>query len=260
MTEMKRYLVLFCMLFAAGLVKAQDTTAVTDLQQLNAAAKGQYVTVETLDRLQRNLRYFDEHPVPKDQQQLLLDTYRAIAAGYLANNHFKQGYGVYQKLLVLKESFLSTEKSEAITKANSHIEEIQRKDEDELAKVQNEIRQLETDSDYLQAKRKGFKKYFSFIIVTLTVVFAFLLLQAGLKLNKIKSELNAGRERLKTIHRIATLGKLKSGVLLSVNAALSAIKKLSEESSAQLEQLSPGEKNGDVSNLRKHLNELKKVS
>ncbi len=259
---MKRYLVLLCMFLITVLVKGQDSTAVVsaDLQQINATAKSQYVPVETLDRLQHSLNYFDEHPVSKDQQQLLLETYRIIAAGYSANNHFKQGYVVYQKLLALKEKFIFAEKSEAINKANSHIEEIQRKDEDELARVQNEIRQLQMDSDYLQSKRKGFKKYFSFIIVTLTVVFAFLLLQAGLKLNKIKSELNAGRERLKTIHRIATLGKLKNGVYHSINAALAAIKKLSDESSGQLDQLSPGEKNSDISNLRKQLNELKKIS
>ncbi len=259
MTEIKKYTILFFILLLVHFAKAQDTTAVADLQQINTSAKSQYVTVEMLDKLQHNLNYFDTHPVSKDQQQLLLDTYRSIAAGYSANNHYKQGYGVYQKLLSLKETFLSAEKSASLAKANSNIEELQRKDEDELLRVQNELQQLQMDTENLQAKRVSFKKYFSFIIVALTIVFAFLLLRAGLQLNKIKQELNTGRVRLKSIHRIATLGQLKKGILFSVSAALASIRKLSDESSAQLDQLSNGEGSSDLTNLRKHMTELKKI-
>ncbi len=257
---MKNYSILCSFLFIVHFANAQDTIAVADLQQINTAAKNQFTPVETLDKLQHDLKYFDTHPVNKDQEQLLLDTYRKIADGYSANNHYKQGYGVYQKLLSLKETFLSAEKSTSLAKANSHIAELQHKDEDELLRVQNEIQQLQMDNENLQAKRVSFKKYFSFIIVALTIVFAFLLLQAGLQLNKIKQELNTGRARLKTIHRIATLGQLKKGILVSVSIALSSIRKLSEESGAQLDQLSHGEKNTDLGNLRKQMTELKKIS
>jgi len=256
---MKKNSILFFLAIFSISVSAQDSTVVS-LQQLNASAKSQYVPVETLDQVQHRLKYFDEHPVSKADQPLLLDTYNALAMGYSANNHFKQGYGVYQKLLSLKESFLSAEKAEAIANANSHVEEIQRKDEDELLRNQNEIRQLQTDSDYLQAKRKSFKKYFSFIIVSLTAVFAFMLLQGGIKLNKIKQELREGRDRLKTIHRVSMLGQLRKGILQSINTMFSSIKKLSEENSTQLDRMSQGEKNSEISTLRKLLNELKGLS
>ncbi len=257
---MKRLPILFILFFLPGMVHSQDTTAVADLQQVYAAAKNQNVPVEEFDRLSHTMRYFDTHPVSRDQEPVLLDTYRAIAAGYTANNHFKQAYGVYQKLLALKEDFLATEKSEAIAKANSQIKSIEQKDEDELLKVQNEIQQTQMDSEYLQSKRKSFKKYFSFIIVSLTALFAFLLLQASLKLSRIKSELSEGRNRLKLIHRVATLGQLKKGIFYTVNAFFGSIPKIAEENLALTDQLHPGEKNQEVSHLRKQLNDLKKIS
>src|SRR5205085_309277 len=102
----------------------------------------------------------------------------------------------------------------------------------------------------------SFKQYFSFGVIALTVLFSFLLLQAGLKLNKIKNDLKTGRERLKTIHDLSTLGKLKNGVVMTINHLFSTIRMQVEESSSQLEQFSKDskEKINELGNLKTNLN------
>ncbi len=258
---MKKITILFVLtVFCTLNLSAQDTP---DLSQINASAKNQYAKADDFDRLQQQLRYFDEHPVTgKDQQQLLLESYRSIANGYSTNNHFKQGYVVYQKYLSIKENFLSIEKAGILANANRTIEEKQKKDADELISMQNQAQQLQLDNEYLQAKRKSFKHYFSIGIIALTVIFAFLLLQGGLKLNKIRNDLKAGRERLILVHRIATLGKLTTGILFTINQFFSTFKTLGAESSKQIDQLNQqaGGKNTELTNLRKHLNDLNQLS
>ena len=216
-----------------------------------------------LVRWQQELNYFDTHPVQGDDQKLLLfDTYRLLANGYSANNHFKQGYTVYQKYLGLKEKILMLEKAEAISKLVREIESQQSKDENELINSKNEIQQLQLDNTQLEKKRKTFKHYFSFGVIVLTVLFSFLLLQAGLKLNKIRQDLKAGRERLKNIHRIASIGRLLNGMQIMFNNSFSAIKKLTETSIPIAEQLPPSsnKKNDELIGLKKQLTDLKNLS
>jgi len=259
---MMKRIALLCSTLLAGQIQAQDTTSVKDLQQINASAKNAYVKVEQLDQLQHDLNYFDEHPVTgPDRQQLLLDTYRTIANGYASNNHFKQGYGVYQKYLTIKEKFLAAEKTEAVAKSNKDIDEKQHQDSEEQVSIQSQVQQLQLDNDHLQSKRKSFKHYFSLGIIGLTVIFAFLLLQAGLQLNKIKQELKTGRERLMQTHRIASLGKLITGAREALSNALASLKKNSSDAILQTEQLSRHEeKKSEWNLLRKQLNTLKGMS
>ena len=251
--------------FITGVLLALNLSAqsIPDLAQINASAKNQFVKVDELDRMQQELKYFDEHPAKgKEQQQTLLDSYRSIANAYSLNNHFKQGYGVYQKYLTLKEGFLSAEKAEILANANSNIEEKQRKDADELISMQSLAQQLQLDNEYLQSKRKSFKHYFTLGIITLTVIFAFLLLQGGLKLNKIKNELKAGRERLMSVHRIAALGKLKTGITLTISQLYASFKKSGDENLKQVEELSrqTDGKNNELAALRKQLNDLNRLA
>jgi len=240
---------------------AQDN-AVPDLQQINSAVKNVYAKVEDLDKVQQELKYFDEHPVTtKEQQDLLLASYRALAQDYSSNNHFKQGYQVYQHYLSLKEDFMAKEKAEAIAKLTVELQDKQKKYEEAALNMQNRVIQLQMDNDYLQSKRKSFKHYFSLGIIALTVIFAFLLLQAGIKLTRLRHDVKAGRDRLKLIHRIAVLGKLRNGVKLSMANLFASLKKTSAETAKQVEQLGQlsGEKNPDLVAIRKHLNELKNL-
>ena len=260
---MKKKGTLFALLISLSLLVAAQESTVPDLASMNSTAKNPYIKVEAMDKLQQDLNYFNEHPVQgKEQQQLLLDTYRAIANAYSANNHYKQGYGVYQKYLALKEQFLSAEKTEDISTLVHRLEEEQSKDENELVSKQNEIQQLDLDNKYLDARRKAFKQYFSFGVIALTVLFSFLLLQAGLKLNKIRNDLKTGRERLKTIHRSATLGRLKNGILQLTNHQFSFIRKETDSGLLKIDELSQiaNVKSGDLTNLRKNLNEMKQAS
>ena len=254
---MKKINLFFLFFIAALKLFAQNS----DLNQLNASAKNQFVTPEALDKIQHDLKYFDEHPVSKEQQELLLDTYRAVANSYSLNNHFKQGYGVYQNYLSLKEKFLADEKSAAIAKLNNDIGQKQQKDESELVSLQNQVMQLQLDNENLLSKKKSFKQYFSLSIIALTILFAFMLFQTGMKLKKLNHGLKSGRERLKSIHRIASSGKFRSGILFIMKSLFTSVKNLSSENNVQIDKLSgmSGEKNSDITNLRKQLNELNQI-
>ena len=260
---MKKNIFPLILLFSGSLIAGAQDNSAPDLVQMNSAAKNPYAKVEEFDKLQQNLKYFDTHmPSVKDQQQALLEVYRLLANDYSANNHFKQGYSVYQKYLEIKESFLLAEKSEAISKTVGEMETKQGKDEQELTGKQNEIQQLELDNKYLDGKRKSFKQYFSFGVIALTVLFSFLLLQAGLRLTKIRHDLKSGRERLKNVHRTAALGRLKNGILLTVKNILFAINKTSVDNLSNIEQLQQqtAKKTEEISDLRKQLNELKNLT
>lgn len=257
----KKGIFIILLISLSRLVTAQESP-VPDLAALNSAAKNPYVKVESLDKLQQDLGYFNEHPVHgKEQQQMLLDTYRSIANGYSVNNHYKQGYGIYQKYLDLKERFLTAEKTEAVSSLVHGLEEKQSKDENELVSKQNEIQQLELDNKYLDAQRKAFKQYFSFGVIALTVLFSFLLLQAGLKLNKIRNDLKTGRDRLKTIHRYATLGRLKSGLMHMMGHQFTDMKKEVDSCLMKVDEVSQATniKAAEFNSLRKSLTELKQM-
>ncbi len=259
---MKKIKLTILLFISVSLSLPAQTTA-PDLAQIIASAKSQYVKSEALDKLQQDLRYFDEHTASsKEQQDQLLETYRSIASGYSLNNHFKQGYGVYQKYLGIKEGFLSTEKTNTIAKANSDIKDKQQKDENELISMQNQVMQLQLDNEYLLSKRKSFRHYFSLGIIALTIMFAFILLQAGLKLNKLNQDLKSGRERLKAIHRISALGKLKRGIILIGKNLFNSIKNSAAETTAQLDKIGPpaDSKSNEIVNLRKQLGELNRLS
>ncbi|MCX6291872.1 MAG: hypothetical protein NT126_08920 [Bacteroidetes bacterium] len=260
---MKKITVLLLLFISLKSASAQDPVvpAVPDLLQINTAAKNTYIKTESLDVLQQQLRYFDEHPVTgKDQQQLLLETYRAVTNGYSINNHFKQGYVVFQKYLSMKEGFLAMEKAEVIKKMNQNIANQEKSDGDAFVSIQNSVQQLQTDNENLVSKRKSFKHYFSLGIIALTVIFAFLLLQAAVKLNKTRHDLKTGRERLMTIHRVAVLGRLKDGASAAILTILRNIHTLAGESITLLDQ--PGvlaaEKNNETARVRKQLTVLQK--
>lgn len=184
----------------------------TNLQQINSAAKTQYVKPETLDQLLIRLRPLVEN-VPAGQEMLLMDTYRTIAGQYAVNNHFKQAYEVYQKYIAYKESYYSVEKGKALEAARQSVK--QRNDADEIAAMDlhNQVQQLQIENDQLISKRANFKKYFSAGLIALTALFASILVGSGLKLNSIRVQLRQSRDRMKELHRISLLGACADGIL-----------------------------------------------
>ena len=101
-----------------------------ELQTMNNKSKFQFVRPETLDQLMIALRKF-ETEIERSQDTLLLDTYKNISSAYMANNHFKQAYEVYNKYLNRKEAMLSAYKSDVISKAIQSVSDRLQKNEKE---------------------------------------------------------------------------------------------------------------------------------
>src|SRR6185436_6679183 len=160
----------------------------------------------------------------------------------------------YQKYLTVKEKFLSDDKGEAISAINSNLAVKQHKDENELLDIGSQVTQLRTDNEDLVAKKKSFRHYFSMGIIALTAIFAFLLPQAGLKLNKIRLDLKTGREKLKSMHKVAALGKLRDGMTRSMNQLMAGLKN-NIELCLEIIRQAP-EKKSEMARLKKQLEEL----
>ena len=60
--------------------------------------------------------------------------------------------------------------------------------------------------------------HFSLFLIILSSVFAIILVSAGVKLINIRSSLQQNRERIKSIHRLAVIGKYSDGIKTSFKA------------------------------------------
>ena len=196
-----------------------------DLQTIYAKANEMYVTPESLDRLVHKLSQYE---ISNDQRQdsLLLDTYRSIAAGYLANNHFKRGYEVYMEYLSKKEKYLSLEKSIAIAKELSDAKDRQKNSDLTQSNLQDEVNTLENNYTALDSKRLLFKRGFSFIIIFLTALFAIMLVSAGIRMLTLRSQLKQSKDKIRKIHSLAVVGALEKGILPAFETNLPEISNL----------------------------------
>ena len=59
--------------------------------------------------------------------------------------------------------------------------------------------------------QSGFKKYFSFGVILLSLVFAALLVNYGVKFNNLKTQIKENKDSMYASHRLATVGKFASG-------------------------------------------------
>ncbi len=193
-----------------------------ELQKINVAAKAQYIQPETLDQLMIRLRPFVEQPVT-GQDSLLMETFTIIANNYTSNNHFKQAYTVYNQYLDYKQNYLIKEKNKAIITANTSVGTRRDKEEVELVDLQNKVHQLEIDIEELGAKRSGFKRYFSIALITLSAIFAAMLVSSGVKLNNMRSRLKQNRERMKEIHRVASIGSIAKGITSGLKTSMNSL-------------------------------------
>lgn len=180
------------------------------LQMLNSKAKVIYIKAEALDQIMISLRPFEDvHGNGIDS--LLMDTYKVISQGYADNNHFKQGYEVYNKYLNYKIESLRLYKLNTVSTAANSINSRKQKDDAAQVDLQNTISQLQIDIDQLESQRSGFKKYFSFGVILLSLVFAGLLVNYGVKFNNLRNQIKENKESMLASHRLSTVGRFAEG-------------------------------------------------
>lgn len=241
--------------FAGLLLLIVNTVAgqsAEDLQQINTAAKVIYVKAETLDQLMIRLRPLEAN-LPAGQEMLMMDTYRTIASGYASNNHFKQAYQVYNRYIAFKENFYRKEKANTLQAANNSIQQRKSADESSVMELQNQVSQLQIENDQLISRRSNFKKYFSAALIALTALFASLLVGSGIKLNNIRVKLKQSRERMKEIHRIATVGAFSKNIYPGTENILNQMDKDVEDIRSAVKDLQPA--GTSIGNIAKKVKE-----
>jgi len=181
-----------------------------ELQAINSKSKTIYIKAEALDQLMISLRPF-ENKHGDGIDTLLMDTYLTISKGYAENNHFKQGYEVYNKYLSYKIASLQLYKSKTIATAASSINTRRQKDNAAQLELQNSINQLTIDIDDLGSDRSAFKKYFSLAIIILSLIFASMLVNYGIKFKNLKNTIKENKDSMLTNHRLGTLGRFAKG-------------------------------------------------
>ncbi|TAH43794.1 MAG: hypothetical protein EYC69_02110 [Bacteroidetes bacterium] len=249
-------LFLLLLVFQVATLYAQDNY---NLSEINAAAKTQFVKPETLDRLMIRLRML-ENNLPADQDDLLIETYKTIAEQYIANNHYSQAYAVYSKCMTFKQESLARKFINSIDSTKKNIEERRTNDGTELMNLQNQVQELQIDNDLLVSKRINFKKYFSFIIIALSTLFALILVRSALKLINIRSQLKENKESMKLQHRIATLGFYVKGLVNQTRHKAGQMEDMAASIQAGLQKISSSElKNTSfASDVKLHCKEIKK--
>ncbi len=227
-------LILFQLVFLAGTLNAQDNYS---LVEINAAAKTQFIKPDALDRLMIRLRMI-ENNIPADQDALLAETYKTIADQYIANNHYSQAYQVYEKCMNFKQGAVARKFISLIDSTKKNIEVRRTNDGTELMNLQNQVQELQIDNDLLVSKRINFKKYFSFVIIALSTLFALILVRSALKLINIRSRLKENKEMMKAQHRIATLGYFVKGLVNQTRHKAGQLEDMAASIQAGLQNLS----------------------
>lgn len=196
---------LFILTFSAG------AQSIEELKSTLTSTKNPYIKPETLDGIMISLRKYEDNPLP-DQDSLMLEIYRTVSSSYVANNHFKQGYQVFNRYLLYKENMLAKDKSKAINAAMNVVGEQARNDEAEQLNLQYQLSELKAENSSLGKKVVAFKSNFSLILILLSVVFAVILAGYGIRSFSLRSRLHQNRNTMRNIHHLALAGRFEEGV------------------------------------------------
>ncbi|CAN5534583.1 hypothetical protein BH11BAC1_BH11BAC1_06250 [soil metagenome] len=200
-----------------------------DLDRLIANITVAAPPVEALDLAAIQLHYFDSISPDHEQEKKMLTAYKALSAGFAANVHYKQGYVVFQKYLTLKEKLLAREKAEVIAKLQNDYRQNDKADEEKVVSLQNEVSQLNLDTEGFISKRSGFKNIFSIVIVVLSMLFAASLFRSGMRLKNLNTETKANQEKLAANHRLASLGYVADGIPGAFKTNLENVNKIASD-------------------------------
>ena len=209
---MKKITILLITLFGSYFVIQGQT--ISDLQQINSKSKTIYIKPEALDNLVLSLRPF-EIMHGRGIDSLMLDTYKNISKGYADNNHFKQGYEIYDRYINYKIEMLNQQKLSTISAAAQSINNRKKKDDAAQIVQQNNILELQNNIDDLSSNIISFKKIFTIVIIALALFIAGLLVSTNVKLNNLKKQIQNNKNQIKINHRLSTLGKFAKGFLKS---------------------------------------------
>ncbi len=196
-----------------------------DLDRLIANITVAAPPVEALDIAALQLHYFDSVTPTPEQEKKMMEAYKALSAGFAANVHFKQGYNVFQKYLNLKEKIMAEEKAGVIIGLQNEYRQMDKADEDKVVNLQNEVAQLNMDTEGFISKRSGFKNIFSIVIVALSVLFAASLFRSGVRLRSLNTQTKANQGIIKDNHRIVSLGYIGEGIPAALAAENANTKK-----------------------------------
>ncbi len=240
---MKKVLPRFLFAFLFSLIFMFESSAqdLYNLEEISKSAKTAYIKPDALDRLMIQLSSL-ESGIQPEQEALLLETYRIISQQYIANNHFSQAYKVFIILVDYKEGAIARNFMRTIDSTKKKIEVRRLNDGTELMNLQNQVQQLQIDNDLLISKRLNFKKYFSFIIIVLSSIFALMLGKTALKLIKIRSQLKENKEKMKAAHRVATIGAFSKGIVSEVRQKTGRMEDLTQKITTALTALATGDK------------------
>jgi hypothetical protein len=170
---------------------------------------------------------------------LLMDTYRTLSKGYADNNHFRQAYDVYNRYLTYKAESLTLNRRKTVNEKFASISSRSSKDQSDQLDKKNQYEELQIDIDQLATKRKNFRRYATFGIVALSILFAAMLVRAGVRFSNLRNKIQSDRSRMKTIQRLSVLGRFTDGYKKALNNVLS-------EMETMLQTLRPAlKKSGD---------------
>ena len=234
-------LIIFTFLVAFTYSMNATAQASSELIEISQSAKVLYVKPDVLDRLMIRLRSI-ENSIQPEQEAQLEETYRNIAEQYIANNHYSQAYQVYFKLIQFKDITGAKKFTRSIDSTKTNIEVRRVNDGTELMNLQNQVQQLQIDNDLLVSQRINFKKYFSFIIIALSTIFALMLVRTALKLIKIRSQLKENKAKMKAHHRHATLGSFVKGIVNQSRQKVGEIEDQAAEIGQVIKAISPEDK------------------
>ena len=256
--------IIFILTIITFTCSGSNAQTMEELQSIYSKSRFQFVKPEALDQLMIELRKFEADPI-RNQDTLLLETYKSISSAYMVNNHFKQAYEVFNKYIRRKEEMLSADKTVLINKAVNYFTAKQLSDEKEEMELRSTLNQLKDDNESLTSKRQSFKRNFSLALIILTSVFAIMLVSAGIKAFSIRSKLEQSRNRMKNIHRQAVIGNFSTSLIPNLSSILKEssiqIKELQQLLKKQDQNFSPiKEVIQQLSQAEKNFDEISKIS
>jgi hypothetical protein len=205
---MRRLILLAILAFAAFTSSAQS---IDELNKFYSESRNPFVKPERLDGIMHLLRNYEQNRLP-DQDSIMLAIYKSVSSAYVANNHFKQGYQVFNRYLSYKENILAENKASALNKAASSVTERARNDESDHLRMQHQLSELKADNTKLNKRLVVYKSNFALILIILSVVFAVILAGYGIRSFSLRSRLNQNRDTMKDIHHLALTGQYEDGV------------------------------------------------
>lgn len=205
----------------------------SDLSRINQAAKNPFLPVEQVDQLAMQLRQISPENDP-EQLRLLYETHQLISNLYVSNNHFKQACQVYERYLRIKETKLAESKVNALNAAVASVNDRASKLDQEVLSTRSEAETLKNETNRFEILYATWKQVSSFVIIGLTVLFAFMLVRSGLRMNTIKKETTEIRETIRQRHRMSVVGVLSEGFTNGLSSQLEYIRNAAKDASKKL--------------------------